>query len=204
MNKVFLLGRLTKNPTVNTTSTGASACTVCLAVDKPDYKSKTDDPDYYDVSAYGAQADFISRNYHKGDQMLVAGHLAKNAYIDNKGVRHSNVIVKAENVYWTDKRDTNTAVAPEVPSESDDNPPANGIAGIQTADTAADEADSQNTESDNDEWDDNYYELEDDEEDFPAGEVDEDSVSETEDINDPDYTDDEDGGTEYNEEDLPF
>lgn len=76
MNSVFLMGRLVFEPELKKTSSGISALTVRIAVDRP-YIELTGErkADFIDVVAWRGTADFISNYFHKGYLILLQCYL---------------------------------------------------------------------------------------------------------------------------------
>ena len=76
LNTVSLIGRLTKEPELRTTSSGASVVTTCLAVQR-DYVKKDEErqTDFIDCVGWNQIAELISKYLHKGSQIAVTGRL---------------------------------------------------------------------------------------------------------------------------------
>ena len=76
MNKVILLGRMTKEPTIRYTPTGKAVANVTLAVDKP-YRNEdgTRDADFIPIVVWGKAAEHIKVCGYKGCHLLVEGRL---------------------------------------------------------------------------------------------------------------------------------
>lgn len=86
MNRVTLIGRITKDIELKTTTTGKSVATFTLAVNR-DYKNANGeyDADFINCVAYGQQAETISKYVHKGDRFGVDGKLNTRNYEKQDG-----------------------------------------------------------------------------------------------------------------------
>ena len=112
MNRIFLLGRLTKDCEVHYTNSGKVVCQFNLAVDRPykDAEGKKE-VDFISVVLWGNAAEFIANNVSKGKRVLVDGRLQIRNYDDKDGKRVYVTEVVANNVTpidWNNKNDMNT------------------------------------------------------------------------------------------------
>jgi single-strand DNA-binding protein len=88
LNKVVLQGRLTAHPELKTTqTTGTSVCSFRLAVDRSYKKEGSPTADFIDCVAWKNTAEFITRFFRKGQEMLVDGTLQVRTYTDQQGVK---------------------------------------------------------------------------------------------------------------------
>ena len=111
MNKVIIMGRLTRDPEFRQTTSGIPSCRFSVAVNRS-YKNKqtgerVEETDFIDCDAWRQQAEFISRYFAKGSMILVDGQLRNNNWTDNNGQKRTNAEVVADNVYFGEsKRDS--------------------------------------------------------------------------------------------------
>ena len=84
MNKVTLLGRLTRNPNVTYTQGENSTCVAryTLAVDR---RFKKDDADFISCVAFGKQGEFAEKYLHQGTKIVMTGRIENNNYTDANG-----------------------------------------------------------------------------------------------------------------------
>lgn len=101
MNKVILIGRLTKPPAIRNFSDKYSVITFTLAVHRK-YQSK-DGPeaDFIRCTAWNSDAKFIDKYFSKGDSICVAGELRNNQYTDEAGQTKYSTEVNVSEVYFT-------------------------------------------------------------------------------------------------------
>lgn len=107
MNKVILMGRLTKDPELRSTKSQMNVCTFTLAVDRR-FKSANGEreTDFIRCTAWRQQAEFVARYFRKGSRMALVGSLQTRTWDDNDGKRHYDFEVVAEEVHFADsKRD---------------------------------------------------------------------------------------------------
>lgn len=101
LNKVILMGRLTRDPEYRQTPSGVSMCRVSIAISRQYTNKQTgekvEDSTFVDCVAWRYTADFISRYFTKGRMILVEGSLRNDNYTDNNGVKHYRMNVTIDN-----------------------------------------------------------------------------------------------------------
>lgn len=100
LNKVIIMGRLTRDPDFKQTQSGVAICKFSVAVERQFKDSKTGErlTDFLDCTAFRGTAEFISRYFSKGNMILVEGNIQNNNYTDNNGVKHYSNNIMVENV----------------------------------------------------------------------------------------------------------
>ena len=104
LNRVVLIGHLTRDPEIRTTQTGKQVADFSLAVDKrikPTDGSPT--ADFFRVSAWGNTADFVANYLGKGRLVAVEGRLQSRSFTDREGNKREVVEVVADNVQGLDR-----------------------------------------------------------------------------------------------------
>lgn len=108
LNKIILMGRLTRDPELRHTQTGTAVASFSLAVDR-DFKDKQTGEktaDFIDVVAWRQTGEFVSRYFTKGRMAVVEGRLQIRDWTDKEGGKRRSAEVVADNVYFGDsKRD---------------------------------------------------------------------------------------------------
>ena len=108
LNKIFLMGRLARDPELRRTQSGTPVVSFRLAVDR-DFKDKATgerSTDWIDVVAWRSTAEFVSRFFTKGRMAVVEGRLQMREWTDKDGNKRTSAEVVADNVYFGDsKRD---------------------------------------------------------------------------------------------------
>lgn len=108
LNQTIIMGRLTRDPELRHTQSGAAVASFTLAVDR-DFKDKATGEkatDFIDVVAWRNTAEFVSRYFSKGRMAVVEGRLQMRDWTDKDGNKRRTAEVVADNVYFGDsKRD---------------------------------------------------------------------------------------------------
>lgn len=100
INQVILMGRLTRDPEVRTTSTGKTVTSFSLAVDRG---GQDDQADFFDITAWEKLGELVSQYLTKGRRCLVQGRLRQDSWDDKEtGKRRSKVEVVATDVTFLD------------------------------------------------------------------------------------------------------
>jgi single-strand DNA-binding protein len=100
INQVILMGRLTRDPEVRTTSTGKTIASFSLAVDRG---GQDDSTDFFDVTAWEKLGELVSQYLSKGRRCLVQGRLRQDSWDDKEtGKKRSKVEVVATDVTFLD------------------------------------------------------------------------------------------------------
>ncbi len=100
INRVVLVGRLTRDPELRTTSTGKSVVGFSIAVDKRFKPQGADQPtaDFFRVTAWEKTAEYVSNYLTKGQRCAVDGRLEQRSYTDKDGNKRETIEVVAEQV----------------------------------------------------------------------------------------------------------
>ncbi len=108
MNKVILMGRLTKDPEVRYTQTNNTlVASFSLAVNRRFVRQGEErQADFINIVAWSKQGEFCSKYFKKGQQVGVIGRIQTRTWDDDQGQKHYITEVVAEEVYFADsKRD---------------------------------------------------------------------------------------------------
>lgn len=100
INQVILMGRLTRDPEVRTTTTGKTITSFSLAVDRG---GQDDATDFFDVTAWEKLGELVAQYLSKGRRCLVQGRLRQDSWDDKEsGKKRSKVAVVATDVTFLD------------------------------------------------------------------------------------------------------
>ena len=111
MNKVILLGRLTRDPEVRYTQTNNTlVASFSLAVNRRFVRQGEErQADFINIVAWSKLGEFCSKYFKKGQQVAVVGRLQTRTWDDDQGVKHYVTEVIAEEAYFADsKRDSDS------------------------------------------------------------------------------------------------
>lgn len=104
MNKVVLMGRLTKDPEMRATQSGAGVCSFSLAVNRRVKLEGQPEADFINIVAWAKTAEFVSKYFTKGQQVAVIGRIQTRNYDDKDGKKVYVTEVVAEEVYFADSK----------------------------------------------------------------------------------------------------
>lgn len=101
MNNVSLIGRLTYEPELKSTPSGVSVLSFQIAVDRKRIAAGSErKADFIDCIAWRHRAEFISRYFHKGQQIAVEGEIQTRDYTDTNGNKRKVVEVVVNSVFF--------------------------------------------------------------------------------------------------------
>ena len=105
LNKIILMGRLTRGPELRRTQSGTAVAGFSLAVDR-DFKSDGGEreTDFIDIVAWRNTAEFVSKYFAKGRLAVVEGRLQIRDWTARDGSKRRSAEVIAENVYFGDSK----------------------------------------------------------------------------------------------------
>ena len=108
LNRIVLMGRLTRDPELRRTQSGTAVTSFSIACDR-DFKSQggEKETDFIDIVAWRGTAEFVSKYFTKGRMAIVEGRLQIRDWTDNNGGKRRSAEVVADNIYFGDsKRDS--------------------------------------------------------------------------------------------------
>jgi len=111
LNRIIIMGRLTRDPELRRTQSGTAVTSFSVAVDR-DFKSQAGEreTDFIDVVAWRSTAEFVAKYFTKGRMAVVEGRLQLRDWNDKDGNKRRSAEVVADNVYFGDsKRDGESA-----------------------------------------------------------------------------------------------
>ena len=106
MNKVFLIGNLTRDPELTETASGVPVCHFAIAVNR-NYASQDGErqTDFFNCTAWRSMAETIARYTKKGKKVAVTGSIQLRNYEDNQGVKRTAVDIIAQDVEFLSPRE---------------------------------------------------------------------------------------------------
>ena len=107
LNRIVIMGRLTRDPELRRTQSGTPVTSVRIAVDR-DFKSQdgSKQADFFDVVAWRQTAEFVNKYFTKGRMAIVEGRLQSRDWQDKDGNKRTSIEIVADNFYFGDsKRD---------------------------------------------------------------------------------------------------
>ena len=102
INKVTIVGNITKDPEIRKTSTGTSVCYFGIESSRQFKNRQSGAMDketcFIDINIWGAQAETSTQSLKKGLNVLVEGHIKFNTWQDQTGVKHAKHLIVADQV----------------------------------------------------------------------------------------------------------
>ena len=105
LNRIVLMGRLTRDPELRKTQSDTPVCSFSLAVDR-DYKKDGEkkETDFIDIVAWRSTAEFVRNYFAKGRMAVVEGRLQIRDWTDKDGNKRRAVEIIANSVYFADNK----------------------------------------------------------------------------------------------------
>ena len=126
MNKLTIIGNLTRDPELRTTNTGVNVCDFTVAVNRRqrrDAQGNQPEADFFRVSAWRERGELCAKYLAKGRKVCVIGPVSVRTYTGNDGTTRASLEVTADEVEFLSSRNDGEAAggysapaAPEVPS----------------------------------------------------------------------------------------
>lgn len=104
MNKVMLVGRLTRDPDIRYTQNSTCCARFSVAVDRRFKSSDHPEADFPSVVAWGKTAEFIDKYFHKGMRIGIEGRIQTGSYENRDGQKVYTTDVVAENVEFVESK----------------------------------------------------------------------------------------------------
>lgn len=108
MNKIILLGNMTREPKTTRKKSEDGSETVItkfdLAVNRRSKREGEADADFFHCTSFGKQAEFIERYFHSGSRVLVVGRVQNNNYTTKEGSKVYGFSIITEEVEFAQKK----------------------------------------------------------------------------------------------------
>ena len=109
MNKVYLIGNLTRDPEISTTTSGISVCRMSIAVSRRFANAEGGrDTDFFNVTAWRGTADNCAKFLKKGNKIAVSGSIQTRNYEKADGTKGFSVDIVADEVEFLSSRNDGT------------------------------------------------------------------------------------------------
>ena len=119
MNKLTIIGNLTRDPELRTTSTGLNVCSFTVAVNRRrSGNSNQPEADFFRVSAWRQLGENCQRYLAKGRKVAVVGSVSVSTYTGNDGTTRATLEVTADDVEFLSSRNEDAGYAPAAPAQS--------------------------------------------------------------------------------------
>ena len=125
MNKVIMMGRLTRDPEVRV-STGSGNTVIgrfSIAVDRRFKKEGQPEADFFNCIAFGKQGEFVEKYLHKGTKVVITGALQNDDYTNKDGQKVRNVQIVVDELEFAESKaasERNVSQPAPAPQNGDD------------------------------------------------------------------------------------
>lgn len=132
INCAVIMGRLTADPELRTTTSGISVTTFTVAVDRSYVRPGEErQADFINVTAWRQTADFVTKYFRKGSMIAVQGSIQTRSYEDKNGNKRTATEIIADNVSFCGSRNSDNG------SQNRFEAPAQNAPAYQSDDTSA-------------------------------------------------------------------
>ena len=107
MNKLSIIGNLTRDPELRTTTDGKSVCNFSVAVNRRRKVNGQPDADFFRVTAWNGLGENCAKYLTKGKKVAVVGSVSVHAYKKKDGEADASLEVLADDVEFLSSRDSN-------------------------------------------------------------------------------------------------
>ena len=127
LNKVMLIGRLTRDPEIRTFSNGGKVANIGFAVNNRKKNQQTgeweEEPVFLDIKAFNREtgrklADLVEQSLHKGNQVYIEGHLTLDQWTSQDGQKQSKLRIILDDLQFLEPRSNGGDSGPRAPRAS--------------------------------------------------------------------------------------
>ena len=104
MNKVYLIGNLTRDPELSETPNGISLCRFAIAVNRNYSSDGERQTDFFNITVWRTQAENCGRYLRKGSKVAIVGSLQNRSYEDKDGIKRNVTDIIASEVEFLASR----------------------------------------------------------------------------------------------------
>lgn len=102
INNINIMGRLTADPEIRYTGNdNVCVCNFSLAHTRPLSKNGERITDFFDCVAWRGRAEFLERNFSKGDMIAIAGKLYSESFVDKNDIKGTAIKIVQKNILKT-------------------------------------------------------------------------------------------------------
>lgn len=109
LNKVFLIGNLTKDAELTETASGISVCRFSIGVARPYSQDGERVTDFFECTAWRGTAEAIAKSCKKGHKICVTGSIQTRTYEDNNGIKRKVFDIIAQDVEFLTPKQEETS-----------------------------------------------------------------------------------------------
>lgn len=117
MNKLTIIGNLTRDPELRTTQSGINVCTFTVAVNRRSRNDSEEQADFFRISAWRELANVCAKWLIKGRKVAVVGPVSVSTYTGQDGKTYANLEVMAQDVEFLSPAGETAQEAPKTASQ---------------------------------------------------------------------------------------
>lgn len=118
MNQIIIKGRIVHSPELKTTQSGVNVCQFSVAVDRRLKQNGEKVTDFFDCVAWRSSADFVSKYFDKGQEILLSGKMQSRQYEARDGSKRRAWEISVDNVEFCGGKQSNVATAQAAPQQA--------------------------------------------------------------------------------------
>ena len=128
MNKVVLIGNLTRDPELQTTNSGKSVCRIGLAVQRRFANAEGErDADFFNVDVWGVQGENCHKYLKKGSKCAIFGRIQISSYDAPDGNKRYTTDVVLDTFHFVESKNARANASNESPYDYQDMAPTNDV-----------------------------------------------------------------------------
>lgn len=104
LNKVIMMGRLTRDPEITSSTSGTTYARFSIAVDRKIKAEGQPEADFFNCTSFGKQAEFIERYLKKGTKIVITGRLRNDSYTNKDGQKVTATKIITEEVEFAESK----------------------------------------------------------------------------------------------------
>lgn len=117
INRVVVVGRLTRDPELKYTQSGIAVCQFSIASNDYAGQDKDDKVYFFEVVAWGKRGEAIAEYFKKGDPICVEGKLIQQRWEDPEGNKRSKVLIQLQNFEFMKQKGKSSDPTPDEPPQ---------------------------------------------------------------------------------------
>ena len=121
MNKIILMGRLTKDPEITSTAGGTTIARFSIAVDRKFKHDGEPEADFFTCNAFNKTAEFVERYIKKGTKVVIDGRIQNDNYTNKEGQKVYGTKIVVNEIEFAESKNAanNNAAQEQQPSNND-------------------------------------------------------------------------------------
>lgn len=113
MNKVIMMGRLTREPEISSSASGTTFARFSIAVDRRFKREGDPDADFFNCTSFGKQAEFVEKYLKKGTKVVLSGRLENNNYTNKDGQKVYDIRIMVEEIDFAESKSSGESTSAE-------------------------------------------------------------------------------------------